>query len=198
MKTNQDIQAEARQLAVLGNQFLNEHRSATDTTTTRTLVNLSTGAEPRGYKHQVEAAIIGGALAFRLMEREPGLLGADGMEHDSDPLILTSSASAYDVLRAGYELAEEEQLDMALERFSDRTDSADEESVAEIEAIIETGGLSSADRLRTKAETIDFLEGRLERGAFIARVIERQMLRGESIRHQQVERHELKLTVGEP
>jgi len=132
------------------------------------------------------------------MEREPGLLGADGMEHDSDPLILTSSASAYDVLRAGYELAEEEQLDMALERFSDRTDSADEESVAEIEAIIETGGLSSADRLRTKAETIDFLEGRLERGAFIARVIERQMLRGESIRHQQVERHELKLTVGEP
>lgn len=198
MKTNQEIQAEARQLMVQGNQFLNEHRSSHVNTPTRALVNLSSEVPEPRYKHQVEAAILGGSLVFRLMSREPGMLGVDGSEKDSDPLILASSKSAFDVLRAGYELTEQDRLDVALEQFPDVNDSADDQAVREVEEIVHVDQLSPADRLRTKAETIEFLEGRMERGSFIARVIERQFSRGEDTRQRQVERHELKLTVGEP
>jgi hypothetical protein len=184
MKTNQEIQAEARQLMVLGSQFQNEQRIA------------SVGATA------VAAAIVGGALVFRLMERETDLVGADRDERDGESSLVAASASAYDVLRTGYEMAEEDRLTAQLERFAerseDRADTADGESVAEVETIVEADLLSPADRLRTKAEAVEFLEGRLDRRAFIAQVVERQCSRAEGYRERVVERRELKLTVGEP
>jgi hypothetical protein len=66
-----------------------------------------------------------------------------------------------------------------------------------VEVIFETKLLSPADRMRTKAEIVDFLGGRLEPGALIARNIERQSSR-EAHREHLVERHEHKLTIGEP
>lgn len=201
MKTKQEIQAEARQLMVLGSQFQNEQRiasvGATAVAVPRVLTNLPVSVESPGRERHVEAAIVGGALVFRLMERETDLAGADRDERDGESSLVAASASAYDVLKTGYEMAEEDRLTAQLERFSDR-DSADGESVAEVEAIVETNLLSPADRLRTKAETVDFIEGRLERSAFIAHVIERQCSRVEGYREHLVERHELKLTVGEP
>lgn len=202
MKTNQEIQAEARQLMVLGSQFQNEQRiasvGATAVAVPRVLTNLPVSVESPGRERHVEAAIVGGALVFRLMERETDLAGADRDERVGESSLVAASASAYDVLRTGYEMAEEDRLTAQLERFADRADPADGDSVAEVEAIVEANLLSPADRLRTKAETVDFIEGRLERSAFIAHVIERQCSRAEGYREHLVERHELKLTVGEP
>ncbi|MEO7799672.1 MAG: hypothetical protein ABIY47_18305 [Opitutaceae bacterium] len=205
MKTNQEIQAEARQLMVFGGQFQNEQRiaglSGSVEPVPRVLVNLPMNPAMPGRERHVEVTIAGGALEFRLMERETDIPASDRGERDEDGTLLASSDSAYDVLRTGYELAEEERLAAALERYAerseDRADPADGEAVAEVEAILETKLLSPADRLRTKAEVVEFLEGRLKPSVLIAHAVERQCSR-DGLREQRTERHELKLTIGEP
>ena len=205
MKTNQEIQAEAQRLLVLGSQFQNEQRivsgGATAVAEPRVLVNLPVNAATPGRERHVEAVIAGGALLFRLMERETDRAASDRNESDDEASVVVSSASAYDVLKTGYELAEEERLAAALERYAersdDRADPADDETVAEVEAILETNLLPNTERLRTRVETVEFLEGRLEPSVFIARAIERQCSR-EGHREHLAERHELKLTMGGP
>ncbi len=202
MKTNKEIQAEARQLMVLGGQFQNDQRiaglSGTVETASRVLVNLPTNLATPGRERHVEAVMAGDALVYRLMERETDLSASARGERDEDGALLASSDSAYDVLRTGYDLAEEERLGAELECYAERSedhvDPADGESVAEVEAILETNVLSHSDRLRTKAEVIDFLEGRLKPSVLIVHAVERQCSR----REQQAERRELKLTIGEP
>src|SRR5258707_199686 len=112
MKTNQEIQAEARQLTVLGSQFQNERRFASlgssAVAVSRVLVNLPMDPATPGRERHVEAALAGDALVFQLMERETDVPGSDHSERDAESTLLASSASAYDVLRTGYELAEEE------------------------------------------------------------------------------------------
>jgi hypothetical protein len=205
MKTNQEIQAEAQRLLVLGSQFQNEQRivsgGATAVAEPRVMVNLPVNAATPGRERHVESVIAGGALLFRLMERETDRAASDRNERDDEASVVVSSASAYDVLKTGYELAEEERLAAALERYAERSDDpadpADDETVAEVEAIVETKLLPPTDRLRTKAEIVEFLEGRLEPSVFIARAIERQCSR-EGCREHLAERHELKLTMGGP
>ena len=190
---------------VLGGQFQNEQRipdlSGFVSAVPRVLVNLPMNPAMLGRERHVEATIAGGALVYRLMERETDRPASDRGERDEDGTPLASSDSAYDVLRTGYELAEEERLGVALERYAersaDRTDSADGETVAEVEAILETNLLSPADRLRTKAEVVQFLEGRLKPSVLIAHAVERQCSR-DGLREQQAEWHELRLTIGEP
>ena len=202
MKTNQEIQAEARQVLALGRQYQNEQQTVSASepvaVVPRVLGNFPVNGATPGRETHVEATIAGGALLFRLMERETDRPDA---ERDDEDSVVVSSASAYDVLKTGYELAEEERLAAALERFAersdDRADSADGETVAEVEAILETNLLSHADRLRTKTEVVEFLEGRLEPSVFIAHAIERQCSR-EDYREHLAERHELKLTMGGP
>lgn len=205
MKTNQEIQAEARQLTALGNQFQNELRVATVSTLAvtppRTLVNLPVNPALPTRERYVEAAITGGALVFRLMERETDAPDSERGQREAEGTLLASSPSAYDVLSTGYELAEEERLAVALERYAERSedsaDPTDGETVAEVEEILEAKLLPHADRLRTKSEVVEFLEGRLEPSALIARNIERQGTR-DGYCERQVERRELKLTVGGP
>lgn len=190
---------------VLGSQFQNEQGivglGASAVVVPRVLVNLPMNSATSGRERHVEATIAGGALIFRLMERESDLPASDCGERADAGMLIASSDSAYDVLRTGYELAEEERLGAELERYAewseDRADPADGESVAEVEAILETNVLSHSDRLRTKAEVIEFLEGRLKPSVLIAHTVERQCSR-DGLREQQTERHELKLTIGEP
>lgn len=190
---------------VLGDQFKNEQRSAGPSAfvaaVPRVLVNLPTNLATPGRERHVEAAIADGALVYRLMERDTENPSSGRDDYDEEGTLLASSGSAYDVLRSGYELAEEERLGAELERYAerseDRADPADGESVAEVEEILETNLLSHADRLRAKAEVVEFLEGRLKTSALIARNIERQCSR-EGYREHLVERHELKLTIGGP
>ena len=190
---------------VVGRQYQNEQRivsaGASAVAVPRELVNLPMNPATPGRERQVEAAVVGGALVFRLMERETDVPASDRDGRDAEGTLLASSPFAYDVLSAGYEMAEEERLSAALERYADRSedraDPADGETVAEVEEILEVKLLPHADRLRTKAEVAEFLEGRLERSALIARSIERQCSR-EDCGERLTERHELKLTIGEP
>lgn len=214
MKTKSEIQAEAQQLAILGRQYQNEQSQVIVSDAViamprvlMTLPEVQLAARPvpfaegeatlapRNVRH-IEAAMEGGELVFRLMERETDFSGAS----DDAPSPVMSSRSAYDVLRTGYELVEEERLAAELERFAERSEDRDEpadgESVAEVEAILETNLLPHADRLRTKAEIGEFLSGRMEPSAFIANAIERQCEReGHVVRHTQ--RHEIRLTIDE-
>lgn len=142
-----------------------------------------------------------GTLIFRLMERENDRFAPDEGPRDDEAAVVMSGPSAYDVLRTGYELAEEERLTASLEPYAERSEErsepADDESVVELETILETNLLPHSDRIRTKAEIVDFLEGRLASSVLISRAVERQFSR-EGFREHQVQRHELKLTVGEP
>lgn len=205
MKTNQEIQAEAFQLMTLGSQFQSERRiagnSASGAEMSRALVNFPLNLANPGRERYIEAAIDGGALVFRLMEREADRVSSGQSENEDDRSLIVSSASAYDVLQTGYEMAEEERLAAALERFVEREDHVergdDGETAAEIETILETNQLPIAEQLRTKLEIREFLEGRLEPDVLITHAVERQGSR-ESQRENLAQRHELKLTIGEP
>lgn len=205
MKTNQEIQAEARQLMALGSQFESERRiagnGASDGAMSRVLVNFPLDLANPGRERHIEATIDGGALIFRLMERETDRVPSDQSARDDGGSLVLSSTSAYDVLRTGYEMAEEERLAAALERFVEREDRVergdDGETAAEVETILETNQLPVADQLRAKVEIREFLEGRLEPGVLITHAVERQGSR-ERQRENLTQRHELKLTIGEP
>ena len=142
-------------------------------------------------------------LVYRLMEQETEVTGSGRIVREAAPSVVMLGGSAFDALHTGYELAEEERLGELLtpyaERIEDREGSepADGETVAEVEALLETDLLPLGDRIRTKAEIAEFLEGRLEPSAFIARAIERHCVRGDP-RERLTERHEIKLTINEP
>lgn len=221
MKTNQEIQSEAQHLMVLGRQYQDEQRRAGTSEVTAplprvlvrlpvSLVTTAHNAEPESesvHKHRrerfIEAAMERDGLIYRLMEQETETTGSGRIVRDDAPSVVMFGESAFEALHTGYELAEEERLGELLtpyaERIEDREGSepADGETVAEVEAILETNLLPLGDRIRTKAEIAEFLEGRLETSAFIARAIERHCARddqGERL----VERHEIKLTINEP
>lgn len=221
MKTNQEIQSEAQRLMVLGSQYREEQRHLGTFEAAAplprllarlpvSLVTTAHSAEPESegvHTHRrerfVEAAMERGELVYRLMEQETETTGSGRVVRDVGPSVVTVGASAFDALHTGYELAEEERLGELLtpyaESVEDRQESEapDGETVAEVEAILETSLLPHSDRIRTKAEIAEFLEGRLEPSAFIAHAIERQCARGDR-RERLTERHENKLTISEP
>lgn len=205
MKTHQEIQAEAQRLMVLGQQYQSEQPSVTPGAVvlmaSRRLVTLPVNdLAPRRERH-VEAAIQDGALIFRLTERENDLFAPDEGSRDDEAAVVMSGPSAYDVLRTGYELTEKERLATSLEPYAEQSkeqsEPADDESVSEVEAIMETSLLVPSDRIRAKAEIVDFLEGHLETGVFIAHAVERQLSR-HGCREHQTQRQEMKLMIGEP
>ena len=204
MKTNREIQFEAGQLVTLGRQFQNEkvgRTVASAVVVSRVLTALPISLANPGRERFIDATVYGGSLTFRLMERDADSFSMESNDLAEEPSLLVAAASAYDVLRTGYEIAEEERLTGALEPYAERSENrgefADGEIVAEVESILGVHLLPPADRIRSKAEIVEFLEGRLTPSALIARNIERQCSR-EGYREHQVERHELKLTIGEP
>lgn len=221
MKTNQEIQAEARRLMVLGSQYRDEQRRADVGAATaplpRVLVRLPESrittaheAEPESesvHTHRrerfIEVAMERGELIYRLMERETEMTGSGRVVRDDTPSVVMFGGSAFDSLHAGYELAEEERLAELLAPYAERSEdrdcaeSADGETVAELEEILETNLLPHADRIRTKAEIAEFLEGRLEPSVFIGHAIDRQCARDDRC-ETLTERHKITLTIGEP
>ena len=221
MKTAQEIEAEAQRLMVLGRRYRDEQREASASAVAvplpRVLERLpgsfrTTQPEaqpvseslitPRR-ERSIEAAMERGLVVYRLVEQEAVMAGSGQIGRDSVPSIVMSSRSALDVLQAGYEVVEEERLASLLARYAggrevgDDSGPVDGEAVAELEAILETDLLPHADRLRTKAEIVEFLEGRLEASAFITCAISRHWARN-CRRETQAERHEMKLTIDEP
>ena len=199
MKTNQEIQGEARDIVALSRNFLSEQPAIGNSAAQsdeRMRFQFPTNLSAVGNARHIEAAMVGGAIVFRLIEREPN--GADSKsEVDYKDTLVASSPSAYDMLKTGYEMAEEERLARELEPYAERSEesisSADDESVSQVEVILDSKALSPADRLRTKAEIVEFIEGRLEPSELITRNIERQCAR-----EHLAQQREQKITVGTP
>ena len=216
MKTIQEIQAEARQLTVRAQ----EHRSelalvGSRNAPTPSLAVLARFPEPAGMMpfaaiagdesllpvprdRYVDAVVQNEDLVFRLVERWAAPAEA---RSDERPVVLVTSSDAFEVLHAGYELAEEERLADQLTPFTDRErhcgEGPNRETVAEVESILETNLLPIADRIRTKAEIVEFLGGRMEANELIARSVGLQCVR-ESHRQAFTVRQEHTLTIGEP
>lgn len=119
-------------------------------------------------------------VEYRLIEEE-FIFTADGepVRH-YDPIELVTSDDALDVLSAGYQRLDEDRLAERIEAVVDRIEakSLDEpasvEDLAEIEKATAELALTATAKMRTKADAIDMLEGRLEPGDFVARSIGRQ------------------------
>jgi hypothetical protein len=194
MKTNREIETEARQLTARATQFQNEQSAlvagSARFATSSLLMTFPHNPALPNTERRIEATFTGGTLAHHLVERDAA--------HREDTQVV-SSPEVYDVVSTGYELAEEERLAAELERYAERSefhpDPADDETVAAVEAILETKSLPYADQLRTKAEVVEFLEGRLEANSLIERNIQRQCAR-ESRREVIAERPVF--TIGEP
>jgi hypothetical protein len=218
MKTTEEIQREAQRMIVLGRQYRDEQRQAgvgaEIVPLPRVLVRLpdsqatirpagnagAEGIQTINRQRHIEAAMEHDELVYRLMERESATTGAGSVVRESEPAILMVSRSGFDLLHTGYQLVEEDRLTEALAPYAGRRDGdepADERTIGEIEEVLETNLLAHSDRLRTKAEIVEFLEGRLEASAFIARAIDRQCAR-ECRREAQTERHDMRIAVDEP
>jgi hypothetical protein len=118
-------------------------------------------------------------MEYRLMEEE-FVSARDGepVRH-YDPLELIASDDPLDVLSVGYERLDEDRLAERIAPVLDRNDEdsfdeARQEDLTEIEKATAELQLSAAARMRTKADAVDLLEGRLEPGDFVARTVRRQ------------------------
>ncbi len=215
MRPHREIQNEGERLVLLGREYLAERRGLAAegsivalprvlarlpdsrvTVANAALAEESEVSQLHRERH-VEADIENDELMFRLIEREHQL-DADGrVLSEGQPESVMFSRSGFDLLLAGYELVEEERLAEALAPYADREDGelkSDPESVARVEEILETSELPAADRMRAKAEIVDFLEGRLKANDFIEHAIDRQRLR-EVCAERQTQRSEMRLTI---
>lgn len=216
MRPHREIQQEAEKLVWLGREYLAERRAMPPDGAVvgmpRTLARLpdsfvtasssaqSESPDTRQHHRQrhIEADIEKDELLFRLIERENDI-GFDGrVVREGQPEAVMFSRSGFDLLMAGYELVEEERLGEALAPYADRDDSArgeaDPQAVAEVEEILESSSLPVSDRMRAKAEIVEFLEGRLEANEFIQHAIDRQRLREVCAERQEL-RAEMRLSM---
>ncbi len=214
MKTHLELLIEARRVESLGRQYADEHRrsmadgSASDFFAPRILVTFPeshfTGVDGvRTRERWMEVAMTEGALEYRLWEVEREETASGELVRDIGPVFLMGSDSAFDVLDEAEELTEKERLGEALAPFMARTEkdefveSIDPTIVEEIENIVAAGDLTPSTRIRTKADIVDFLEGRLDPSEFIAATIERQRWR-EDVREVLTERVDQRMVIAGP
>lgn len=151
----------------------------------------------------IEAEYADDRPRYLLMAESAEASASRGPVDQVEAFVEMKSPSAEEVLRAGYEAGEEERLAELLAPYVERIDevgadhAVDDGHIGKVEAIIEAHLLSPAAQLRTRAEIVEFLEGRLEAGEFIAHAIERQCAREDRC-EVQTQRHEMKLMIDEP
>jgi hypothetical protein len=212
MKTLDEIQAEAHQLTVLGKQYQREHSGAAEPlgiappplelmryplTPMQALGAASPDEAPALQRQRsIDVVMRDDDIVYRLVEREePGWL-----QLENTPFVVMVADSAFNALRTGYELAEEEGL---IERHAPYPEGepageagADSSPVAEEEAL-ETELLRPSGGQDTGAEIGVFLDGRLEPNDRIERPVLRQDHRETPTEHESLGiRH--RITVGDP
>lgn len=213
MKTPQEIQTEARQLATLGRQRMAELTAGSGES--RVLARFvgaelrpgdsadsarALSAAPSTRERIVDAVVLRNELVYRLTESEPRTRATDGFDGADTVPVVVATGSAFDVVRAGYARAEGERLADELAAYADREgDRADatDEAVDDVEGILETEQLPYADRMRTRAEIAGFLSGQVHVNDLISHTVERHLAR-EFRREVITARHELRLTIDEP
>jgi len=179
MKPDQEIQAEAGRLEQLVRQWIATSGATPAAATLMVLPEPRIGEAARLGRRflRVEVTREADAPEFLLVQDETYQGQAPWQ---SDPLVLTRSDSAYDVLRDGYEAQEEERLVELLTPIVNRVEEegfiedADPDLVKEIEAMVEADHLAPSLRLRTRADIVELLEGRLGPSDFISAAIERR------------------------
>jgi hypothetical protein len=148
----------------------------------RTRLEAFRDSQERAASHHIrrwiEAAMIGGALEYRLLQTEER---GDGVS--IEPEFVLGSDSAFDVLAEAYELEESERLGEVLAPFMERleadgvADCIEPSAVEEIEQIIRAGELAPGERVDMKAHIVAFLEGQLGPSEFISAVVGRHRRR---------------------
>lgn len=197
MKTRQQITSEAQQLTALGNKYLAEQtrvgalhanpqsKVLVQFPESRAVKVAAAGAGLQreamvAFERYIEVAIKDGSLSYRLMETEAEISGFGRPMAQPVPTLIISDRTVEEPLQTGYELAEEERLADVLAPYAERLDQsgdfmfADQETVAEVEELLEPDHFSQSDKIRSKADVIEFLEGRLDPSTLIARTLARQ------------------------
>jgi len=128
----------------------------------------------------VEASECSAGFEYKLMAEE-FISDAHGkLVRHYDPIDLVTSDHVLDVLTAGFQRLDEDRFREQVEPVGIRieangfTQAEHAEAVAEVERYASEMDLSASARMRVKSATIDFLEGRLETGDFVARTVARQ------------------------
>jgi len=178
MKTDQEIREEAARLQQLAREWI-VAGAPQGAEPSFVLPEPETGEATRLGRRlfRVEAVRENNLLEFLLVQQEAH---SEQLGPQEEPLILTRSDSAYEVLREGYDMQEEERLTAGLTpilgRIEDQgwIEDADPEAIDEIEAIVDSDHLTPSARLRTRAGIVELLEGRLTASEFISTTIERQ------------------------
>lgn len=199
MKTHREIVIEAQRLEEAGRQFADEHRrtSARRISAADAFCVLFAFPESRFTSHfggvgdgesvhthrcfrRIEAAIVGDALEYRLLQDEIETTAPGAVVQAIGPMLMLTSDSAAEVLEEGYECAEQERLSEVLAPFMERAEagkfveSVEPQLVEEIEAIVGAGDLLPAARLHMKSDIVKLLDGRIEPDEFITAAIARQ------------------------
>lgn len=117
---------------------------------------------------------------YKLVEEE-SVSDAEGrVLRRYEPVELTTSGSALDVVSAGFKRIDEDRLHERFEPIVAQiaTDGFTlgewEDALSRIQAGTTDLALSTASQMRVKSDAVDLLEGRLELGDFIARTVARQ------------------------
>jgi len=202
MKTRNEILVDAQRIEALGRQLGDHYRGvigdgAESLHASRVLVRYPesrfTGVDVvRTRERWIEARVVDGVVNYQLREVERKMNVSGVFVHDHGPAVLMASASAFDVLNDAEERTENERLGEALAPFmaqkeNDSAESTNPTIVKEIEGVVGAGDLPPSLRIRTKAEIVDFLAGRLTPSEFITNAIQRQRWR-EEVRELRFER----------
>ena len=128
----------------------------------------------------IDAGERSGGIEYRLIEEEFISDARGKLVRHYDPIDLVTSDHVLDVLCAGFQRLDEDQFWEQIEPIRNRieadgfTEAEHAEAVAEVERYTSEMDLSASARMRVKSDAIDFLEGRLETGDFVARTVARQ------------------------
>jgi hypothetical protein len=151
---------------------------------------------------EIEVALDSEPSEYRLKEERFELMTAERAVSIFGPYVAMVGDSVRGMLEEGYERNAQDEM---MERLFPILDSIDErennevtpEEIAEVERRLELPSLSAVARLRARAEIVDFLDGRLAAGDFIAHVVDWQGASKDE-RETVTERRGIRLLMDEP
>lgn len=129
----------------------------------------------------IQGTNVGARFEYQVHEEWFELGGPAEKADSMEARVLMTTHSAHAALYAGYGATEHQRLAIALAPFEkphqSPVDPANEDRLKRVEALLLSSRLSAADRLRTRADIVDFLHGRLSSRDFILQSIHRQYRR---------------------
>lgn len=129
----------------------------------------------------IQASNMADGFEYQVHEEWIEIGGATEKADMTEDRVLKTTTSIHEALYTGYGASEHQRLAIALAPFEKANqspvDPANDERVKRVEALLLTSRLSTPDRLRTRADIVDFLHGRLSSRDIILQSIHRQYCR---------------------